>query len=75
MKQKDIVSVVLAAVASKFIFKPAEHLQKAEVVLPISADFPTPDQRFFNKNSVDPTQPIQIGDNTNTDPFKGVAGQ
>lgn len=83
MKQKDIiiiavvviVSTVLAAVASKFLFKPADHQQKVEVVVPISADFPTPDPRFFNKNSVDPTQTIQIGDNTNAVPFNGVAGQ
>ena len=79
MKQKDIaiiaviviVSVVFAAVTSKLIFKPESHQQKAEVVLTISPDFPAPDQRFFNKNSVDPTQSIQIGQNGNSAPFTG----
>ncbi len=79
MKQKDIaiiavvviVSIVLAAVASKLIFKPEAHQQKAEVVLPISPDFPTPDVKFFNKNSVDATQQIQIGETGNSDPFAG----
>jgi hypothetical protein len=79
MKQKDIaiiavvviVSVVLAAVTSKLVFKSESHQQKAEVVLPISADFPPPDPRFFNKNSVDATQPIQIGQNGNSAPFTG----
>jgi hypothetical protein len=83
MKQKDIiviavvviVSTVIATVSSKLIFKPSSHQQKAEIVEPISADFPAPDPRFFNKNSVDPTQTIQIGDGTNAVPFNGVSVQ
>lgn len=80
MKQKDIgiiiaiviVSAILATVASKFLIKPAQRQQKVEVVLPISADFPAPDTRFFNNTALDPTQQIQIGDSNNTDPFKGT---
>jgi len=79
MKQKDIVilaavvvaSIVLSILASNAIFKPSTRSEKVEVVEPISADFPTPDPRFFNKRSVDPTQQIQIGGTTNNDPFKG----
>lgn len=83
MKQKDIiviivvaiVSATLAAVSSKFLIRPAEKQQQAEVVLPITADFPAPDRRFFNPQSIDPTLPIQIGNNTNPDPFRGTTGQ
>lgn len=83
MKQKDILiivavviaSSVLAAVASKMIFKPTSRQQKVEVVQPISAEFPEADQRFFNKYSVDPTQTIQIGDGSNAVPFKDATGQ
>ncbi len=82
MKQKDIaviavvviVSMVIASLASKFILKPEQHIQKVEVVQPISSNFPDPDRRFFNKSSVDPTQNIQIGDNANADPFRGSPG-
>jgi len=78
MKQKDIliivavviVSSILAAVASKMIFKPTSRQQKAEVVEAFSPQFPDADPRFFNKYSVDPTQTIQIGDGSNAVPFK-----
>lgn len=78
MKQKDIalivvVAIVSAAVAlvlSNFLFgSPERSQQKAEVVDPITADFPSPDQRFFNSNSVDPTQTITIGNQSNQTPF------
>ena len=80
MKQKDIaiiivvvtVSAVLAVLASKLLIKPADKQQRVEVVQAITPDFPAPDQRFFNGESIDPTLPIQIGDNTNNDPFKGI---
>ena len=80
MKQKDIAiigavvlaSAILAVVASKLIIRPTDKKQQAEVVQAITPDFPTPDQRFFNANSIDPTLPIQIGDDTNADPFKGT---
>ncbi len=83
MKQKDIAIVivvviasgVLAVVTSKLTIKPADKQQQAEVVQAITPDFPAPDQRFFNNKSIDPTLPIQIGDNTNPDPFKGESAQ
>jgi hypothetical protein len=79
MKQKDIalivvvgiVSAVIALVASNMLFgSPSQKNQKAEVVDKITADFTTPDQRYFNDKSVDPTQSITIGDNSNETPFK-----
>jgi hypothetical protein len=79
VKQKDIaliivvgvVSAVIALVLSNILFgSPSRSQQKAEVVDPITADFSAPDQRYFNSNSVDPTQTITIGDGqTNQTPF------
>lgn len=80
MKQKDIaliivivaVSGVVSFLASGWIFaKPADRQQKAEVVDVITSDFPLPDTKYFNPNSVDPTQLIQIGDSNNPNPFSG----
>jgi hypothetical protein len=80
MKQKDIIVIIvvvavsgmLAVVASKLIIRTGDKQQQVEVVQAISADFPEPDKRFFNNKSLDPTQAIKIGDNTNDDPFKGT---
>ena len=79
MKQKDIalivvlsiVSGILALVLSRLFFaKPSDRQQTAEIVDVITSDFPAPPSRYFNSNSVDPTQLIQIGDQTNPNPFK-----
>jgi flagellar basal body-associated protein FliL len=79
MKQKDIllivviviVSAVLSFVGATFLLgSPQKHLQRAEVVTPISSDFQEPSQKYFNSNSIDPTQLIQIGDNNNPTPFQ-----
>ena len=80
MKQKDIgiiiavviASAILAMVATKFLIKPGDRKQKVEVVTPITSEFPDPDKRFFNNKALDPVQQIQIGDNANTDPFRGT---
>lgn len=83
MKQKDIalfgvvaiVSAVFSVILSgALITPPKDKNQKAEVVSLITNDFPTPgpNDKFFNKNSINPTKQIQIGDNTNTKPFNGA---
>lgn len=78
MKQKDIaliivvvfVSVILSVVVSKiFITAPKNRQQQVEMVTPISADFASPDKRYFNQASVDPTQLIKIGEDSNKSPF------
>lgn len=78
MKQKDIVMVlvmvfvgaVASLVVSNLIFSsPKNRAQKAEVVDAITADFPQPPRKYFNAESVNPTQQIQIGDTTNPNPF------
>lgn len=78
MKQKDIaliivvvfISGVVSFVVSGQLFgKPADRQQKAEVVDVITSDFSLPSQKYFNANSIDPTQLIQIGDTNNPNPF------
>ncbi|HVX47974.1 MAG TPA: hypothetical protein VHA05_01310 [Candidatus Saccharimonadales bacterium] len=84
MKQKDIALIILivaiAGILSMFISKqifatPKNRQQKVEVVQPITADFPKPDERYFNSQSFDPTQTITIGGNANPDPFSGKPQQ
>lgn len=43
---------------------------KVEVVESISADFPLPNTKYFNENSLNPTQEIKIGEDNNESPFK-----
>lgn len=78
MKQKDIALIIvisfISAVASLFVSNmlfasPQNRQQSVQVVPAIVADFPTPDSRYFNSKSVDPTQLIQIGNNNNQNPF------
>jgi hypothetical protein len=80
MKQKDIaliiviigVSGLISFLASRWVFaRPADRQQPAEVVDIITSDFPLPNSKYFNSNSVDPTQLIQIGNSTNPNPFGG----
>jgi hypothetical protein len=79
MKQKDValviliafVSAVLSLVLSRILFTSSQNQQEAQVVPVITASFPSPDSRYFNNNSIDPTQLIQIGNNNNQNPFNG----
>jgi hypothetical protein len=80
MKQKDIalilvlvfVSGVVSFLLSGWIFaRPADRKQKSEIVDVITSDFSQPDSKFFNSNSIDPTQLIQIGNSNNPNPFTG----
>lgn len=80
MKQKDIALIVvivfLSAIISLFVSKtlfasPKNRHQNVEVVNPIDTKFPQPDKRYFNSQSFDPAQPIDLGQNANPDPFSG----
>jgi hypothetical protein len=80
MKQKDIVLIIvivfvsgiLSFFVSRLIFAaPQSRQQAVEVVDPISTDFPIPGSKYFNNNSIDPTQLIQIGGSSNLAPFNG----
>ncbi|HUS25761.1 MAG TPA: hypothetical protein VMY99_00240 [Nevskiaceae bacterium] len=81
MKQKDIALIIVivfasgivSLVVSRLVFAPPKNRQQqVEVVDAISADFPDPDAKYFNKNAIDPTQLIKIGDSTNPNPFNGA---
>ena len=81
MKQKDIAIVIVIAFISAVLSYFAENLLfggekkytlKAPVVEPIASEFnaPASDDPYLNKNSINPTKSITIGDSTNTAPFK-----
>ena len=71
MKQKDIAVVIVIVViggiisffVSGWVFGGEKAVLSTTVVDPIAVDFPTPDERYFNPNSIDPTRIIEIGDN------------
>jgi hypothetical protein len=78
MKQKDFalilvivfISGVIALVLSRWIFSsPQNRKQTAEAVDVIGPEFTAPSLRYFNAQSINPTQQIQIGDSTNPNPF------
>lgn len=80
MKQKDwsiiIVIAFLSAIVSfllsnKIFVTPENRQQKVEVVDVINADFDRPDPRYFNADSINPTQNSQL-DSTNQTPFNAV---
>lgn len=78
MKSKDIaligvvvfISIIVSVFVSKAVISsPKNRQQSVEVVPAISSTFPSPDSRYFNAKSIDPTQTITIGGSTNTNPF------
>ncbi len=80
MKLKDWgvigVVVLIAGVVSFFVSNLILGGQRAprlkvEVVEPISSNFPLPNTKYFNENSLNPTQEIKIGEDNNNTPFNG----
>lgn len=78
MKRQDLaliivvvfLSGVLSLVFTKFLIaSPDSRQEKVEVVEPITADFQFPSEKYFNAQSIDPTQIIKIGENNNNQPF------
>lgn len=78
MKQNDIILIIVMVfvggvlsffITSAVITSPKNRKEKVETVQAISSDFKQPDTKYFNSNSVDPTQLIRIGDNSNNQPF------
>jgi len=81
MRKKDlpiiIVIVVVSAVLSyfisnKIIVPPKNRQQQVDVVQPIASSFTSPDPLYFNSKSIDPTQLITIGQNSNSNPFNAT---
>jgi len=78
MKQKDWALIIVIAfvsavisffVSNKIFVTPANREQKVQVVDKISSSFQTPDTKYFNSNSIDPTQNNQISTGNNQNPF------
>jgi len=78
MKQKDFVLIIVVVFisgvfsffVSNYLFaSPKNRQEKVEIVQPITADFPSLSDKYFNNNSIDPTQVIRIGENNNNQPF------
>ena len=71
MKQKDIALIIIVVFisgmasffVSKFVFKVDGLKENVETVEAISAEFPVSDEKFFNAQSINPTQIIKIDDN------------
>lgn len=78
MKQKDIATLIIIAAVSavvsffisgKIFVTPANRQQKVEVVDVIDSSFQTPSSKYFNNDSIDPAQLVQIASNNNQNPF------
>jgi hypothetical protein len=65
-----IVAGIFSLVLSNFLFTPRSTKDlKAQSIDPIQSAFQQPDKRFFNEQSLNPTQLIKIGDKPNSQPF------
>ena len=78
MKQKDIALVTVIAIISAvisillsnmLISAPKNRQMKATVVGQISNEFSGEDKKYFNKDSINPTKLIKVGNDNNTTPF------
>ncbi len=64
------ISGAVSLFVSKALFaSPDDRKTEVEVVEPIAADFTPPDPRYFNAESIDPTQLIQLGGPGNPQPL------
>jgi hypothetical protein len=80
MRQKDIALIIIVAfisavisfaVSNKIFVTPANRQQQVQVVDKIDPSFQALDTKYFNSNSIDPTQNSPIGVNNNQNPFSG----
>jgi hypothetical protein len=80
MKQKDVALIIVIAfvsavvsfvVSNKLFVTPSNRQQQVEVVDPITASFQTPDSKYFNTSSIDPTQSSNVTSDNNQNPFSG----
>jgi len=78
MKQKDLILIIVvvfisgvfSVILSNFLISsPKNRQEPVEVVEPISAEFTQPSDKYFNKQSLDPTQIIKIEGPNNNKPF------
>jgi hypothetical protein len=78
MKQKDIALIILVAgisgvisfTVSQILFTtPQNRQQKVAVVDQITSQFTTPNSQFFNSQSINPAQSIEVQNSNNSNPF------
>lgn len=71
MRKNDIAAIILIAsisvavayfVADAVIGKPSSQSTKVRTATPISAEVQTPDKTIFNKDAINPTVEVVIGD-------------
>jgi hypothetical protein len=84
MKQKDIGLIVAVSVftaifawviSSQVLAAPDNIQTSVEVVPVINSEFSIPDKKYFNGESVNPTQLIRISENDNNNPFPSATQQ
>lgn len=84
MKQKDIALIIVIAAVSgiasffisgKLFVTPSNRQQKVEVVDTINTTFEQPNSKYFNTQSNNPAETIQLGSGNNANPFNGNTGQ
>lgn len=80
MKKNDIAALILivsiSLVVTYFLAKailgePQNQATNVEVVETISADLTQPSASIFNKDAINPTVNIEIGNSANQQPFTG----
>ena len=77
MKRKDLIiivsviifSIIVSYILSSILISGPGNKQQVEVVSQISSEFTSPSSKYFNAQSIDPTQLIQITNNSNQTPF------
>lgn len=78
MKKNDMALIILIVsisllvayfVGKAIIGEPKKQSTQVEVVQPITSNVEQPDPTVFNKDAINPTVPIQIGNPSNQQPF------
>jgi hypothetical protein len=78
MKQKDIALLVVIIfvsgilsffISGKLFVTPENRQQKVQTIDTIDSAFEKPSEKYFNQDSINPAQMVQIGDNNNQTPF------
>ncbi|HCM51998.1 TPA: hypothetical protein DIS56_02590 [Candidatus Saccharibacteria bacterium] len=69
-----VIAAIIALTVSSMVFNAPSSRSKVPVVEAIKPSFPDVKNdpaysTFLNRNALDPTQPIQIGNTKNTSPF------
>ena len=78
MKRKDFMMIMMVVaiaavfsfiVSGMFISTPDDREQTVETAEAISAELQRPPVEYFNQEAINPTRTIEIGDESNNQPF------